>query len=68
MTATYDGKLAVAKDGISPCCRLMDICAMRRQVYISTKGQIMLRSSEDPKKGLPMMCCPFCGARQEGVQ
>ena len=66
MTATYDGKLAVTKDGISPCCRAMDICAMRRQVYVSTKGQMMLRSSEDPKKGMAMLCCPFCGARAEG--
>lgn len=68
MTATYDGRLTVTKDGISPCCRAMDICALRRQIYVSAKGQMMLRSSEDPKKGMPMVCCPFCGAKQEGGQ
>ena len=29
---------------------------------------MMLRSTEDPKKGMAMLCCPFCGAKQEGVQ
>lgn len=66
MTASYDGRLAAVKTDILACCRPMDICAMRRQIYVSTKGQLILRSSEDPKKGMPMMCCPFCGARFEG--
>ncbi len=66
MTASYDGKLTIGKDGISACCRAMDICALRRQIYVSTKGVMMLRSSDDPKKGMAMLCCPFCGAREGG--
>ncbi len=68
MAASYDGKLAVTKDGISACCRRMDIHALRRQIYISSKGELMLRSSENPKQGSTIVCCPFCGAKPEGSE
>lgn len=62
MTAIYDSILTVSKGGIIPCCRAMDVCAMRRQIYANSKGQMMLRSSEDQRKGMVMIRCPFCGA------
>lgn len=62
MTANYDGVLGIdPKAGtILACCRRMDEGAMRRQFYVSTKGQIMLRRNDDPRKGDPIMCCPYC--------
>ncbi len=66
MAASYDGRLTVSKDGISACCRAMDICALRKQIYVSSKGVMMLRSTDNPKLGMGICCCPFCGARPEG--
>ena len=45
----------------------MDICALRKQIYVSSKGQMMLRSSDNPKLGMGICCCPFCGAKPEAV-
>lgn len=69
MTATYDGKLAVnpKTKTIGACCRTLDEAVMRRQVYISQKGVLMLRNLDEAKgklnSGSPMVCCPYCGAR-----
>lgn len=66
MTATYDGKLAVNEQGISPCCRQMDSLVFSGIVYVSSKGRyMMLRTQDKPKKGVMFQYCPFCGA---GVQ
>ena len=66
MTATYDGKLAVNDQGVSPCCRQMDYLAFSGLIYISSKGgHIMLKTSDKPKRGVSIAHCPFCGA---GVQ
>ena len=43
MTATYDGRLAVTKTGIAACCRDMDVCVLRGQVYTGTKAKAMLK-------------------------
>lgn len=69
LTATYDGRLAVnpKTKTIGACCRTLDEAVMRRQVYISQKGVLMLRNLDEAKgklnSGSPMVCCPYCGAR-----
>lgn len=65
MTATYDGRLAVTKTGIAACCRDIDICVLRGQIYTGTKGQLMLRMTDNPRKGMTIKSCPFCGATPE---
>lgn len=63
MTATYDGKLAVNDQGVSPCCRQMDYLSFAGMVYISSKGgHIMLKTNDKPKRGASISFCPFCGA------
>lgn len=62
MTATYDGRLSVGPVGILACCRQMDVLALQGGVYVSTKGgQIMLKTSDKPKRGVSIAYCPFCG-------
>ena len=71
MAASYDGVLSInPKDKSLPiraCCRTMDEAVMRRQMYISTKGGLMLRRTDDPKKGDQIINCPFCGARVQSI-
>ena len=71
MTASYDGRLVVAPRSIGACCRRMDEAAMRRQVYVSQKGVLMLRNLDEAKgrlsTGSPMVCCPYCGAKVNGI-
>ena len=63
VTALYDGFLGVRKTEILPCCRQMDVSAIRRNIYVTAAGRIAIRQADDPKKGIPIAVCPFCGAR-----
>ncbi len=63
MTACYDGFLGVRKTEILPCCRQMDVFAIRRNIYVAGSGRIVIRQADEPKKGVPIAVCPFCGAR-----
>ena len=65
MTATYDGRLISGKDGVWACCRMMDELVMMGMVYSSTRNVVMLRTQEKPKRGVAIMCCPFCGSEAE---
>ena len=58
MTATYDGVLSIASKAIQPCCATMHRQIVLGMFYVNAKGTISIKLD----KGLPICCCPFCGA------
>lgn len=65
VTATYDGKLVVTKNGIAPCCGSMHRMIFSGAVYRGSTGATMIAYQMNPKKGLALANCPFCGAEAE---
>ncbi|MDO5853468.1 MAG: hypothetical protein Q4Q62_05345 [Thermoplasmata archaeon] len=63
MTATYDGKLIVSKDGIEACCRMMDKALFSGVVYKGTINKAPALAIKVGDKGARCVCCPFCGAQ-----
>lgn len=69
MTCTYDGHLVCNRQAktIEPCCPGMHEYVIDGIVYLSSGKdvQIALRRKDANKRGRPIMCCPFCGAKVE---